>query len=180
MKWQLFTYQDQEYDLSHVQPFDWEYKAPATDKRPERNYKLMVQFSLHTFTRGIKLGETVDAAIIYPDDKEKRAFDFLRYTLSCQLPAIIRSLGERTCYHTHHGTFFTIEAVTPDGVGSEYEVYFKLSRASRKGGWLNLYVQSAYIRDTKHGTTQPKKRKIGFQVIAHNVLNGKEIKIGRQ
>ena len=179
MKWQPFTYQGQEYDLSHVHPFDWEYTAPATEKRPERTYKLMVQFSLHTFTRGIELGEIVDPAIIFPDDKEERAFDFLRYTLSSQLPGIIQGLGERDCYHTHHGTFFTIEAVTPDGVASEYEVYFKLSRAERKGGWLNLYVQSAYVRDTSHGTTQPKKRKIGFQVIAYNSLHGKEIKAGR-
>ena len=139
----------------------------------------MVQFSMHTFTRGIELGEIVDPAIIFPDDKEERAFDFLRYTLSSQLPGIIQGLGERACYHTHHGTFFTIEAATPDGVANEYEVYFKLSRAERKGGWLNLYVQSAYVRDTSHGTTQPKKRKIGFQVIAYNILHGKEIKAGR-
>ena len=93
MKWQPFTYQGQEYDLSHVHPFDWEYTAPATDKRPERTYKLMVQFSMHTFTRGIELGETVDPAIIYRDDREERAFDFLRYALSSQLPDIIRGLG---------------------------------------------------------------------------------------
>ena len=179
MKWQTFTYQGQEYDLSHVHPFDWEYTAPAKEKRPERTYKLMVQFSLHTFTRGIKLGETVDPAIIYPDGKEERAFDFLRYTLSSQLPRIIQGLGERDCYHTHKGTFFTIEAVTPNGVASEYEVYFKLSRAKRKGIWLNLYVQSAYVRDTSHGTTQPKKREIGFPVIAYNILHDKEIKAGR-
>jgi len=33
-------------------------------------------------------------------------------------------------------------------------------------GWLNLYMQSAYVRDSTHGTSQPKRRKIGFQVIA--------------
>lgn len=51
MKWQPFTYQGQEYDLSHVHPFDWEYTAPATDKRPERTYKLMVQFSMGVFAQ---------------------------------------------------------------------------------------------------------------------------------
>ena len=178
MKWQPFTYQGQEYDLSHVHPFDWEYTAPATEKRPERTYKVMVQFSLHTFTRGIELGEIVDPAIIFPDDKEERAFDFLRYTLSSQLPGIIQGLGERACYHTHHGTFFTIEVVNPAGVVQDYEVYFSLSRSSRKG-WLTLYVQSAYVRDQNYGTAQPKRRKIGFQVIAYNILTGKEIKAGR-
>ena len=90
MKWNPFHHQGQTYDLSHVHPFDWEYTAPATDKRPERTYKLMVQFSMHTFTRGIELGEAVDPAITYRDDREERAFDFLRYALSIQLPGIIR------------------------------------------------------------------------------------------
>ncbi|OQX01463.1 MAG: hypothetical protein BWK73_45985 [Thiothrix lacustris] len=178
MKWNSFTYQGQTYDLSHVHPFDWEYTAPATDKRPERTYRMVVQFSMHTFTRGIASGETVDQALLYRDTREERAFDFLRYALSTQLAGIVRQLGERVCYHTHHGTFFTIEAVNPEGVAQEYEVYFKLSRSSRKG-WLTLYVQSAYVRDVAHGTAQPKQRKIGFQVIAYNIAVGKIIKAGR-
>ena len=178
MKWQPFTYQGQTYDLTHVHPFDWEYTAPATDKRPERTYRLNVQFSMHTFTHGIVDGETVDSALLYRDSREERAFDFVRYAFSSQLPAIVRQLGERVCYHTHHGTFFTIEIVNSDGVAQDYEIYFKLSRSSRKG-WLNLYVQSAYIRDPAYGTAQPKRRKIGFQVIAYNTLAGNPIKTGR-
>lgn len=178
MKWNSFIYQEQIYDLSHVHPFDWIYTAHATDKRSERIYQIAVQFSMHTFTRGISLDETVERALLYRDTREERAFDFLRYTLSMQLSGIVRQLGERICYHTHHGTFFTIEAVSPEGVDQEYEVYFKLSRSSRKG-WLNLYVQSAYVRDAAHGTAQPKQRKIGFQVIAYNITVGKEIKAGR-
>ena len=116
MKWQPFIYQGQSYDLSHVHPFEWEYIAPATDKRPERTYKIAVQFSMHTFTRGIVTGETVEPALLYRDSREERAFDFVRYALSSQLPAIVRQLDERVCYHTHHGTFFTIEIVNPDGV----------------------------------------------------------------
>ena len=178
MKWHPFHHQGQEYDLSHVHPFDWEYTAPATDKRPERTYRIAVQFSMHTFTRGMVEGETVDPALLYRDSREERAFDFVRYAFSNQLPTIVRQLGERVCYHTHHGTFFTIEVVNPDGVAQDYEVYFKLSRSSRKG-WLTLYVQSAYLRDQEHGTAQPKRRKIGFQVIAYNIMTGKEIKAGR-
>lgn len=178
MKWKSFHHQGQEYDLSHMHPFDWEYTAPATDKRPERCYRMEVHFSMHTFTRGLDQGETVAKELLYRDTREERAFDFLRYALSAQLPEIVQQLGERVCYHTHHGTFFTIEAVNPEGVTQDYEVYFKLSRASRKG-WLNLYVQSAYVRDSEHGTAQPKRRKIGFQVIAYNITEGKEIKVGR-
>ncbi|MGB0849594.1 MAG: hypothetical protein ACPGSM_22855 [Thiolinea sp.] len=178
MKWQTFHHEGQAYDLSHVHPFDWKYTAPATAKRPERTYKIAVEFSMHTFTRGIAPDETVESELLYQDSRETRAFDFIRYALSSQLPDIVQQLGERICYHTHHGTFFTIEIIDPEGVAQDYEVYFKLSRSSRKG-WLNLYVQSAYLRDEEHGTAQPKKRKIGFQVIAYNITMGKVIKPGR-
>lgn len=178
MKWHVFRHQGQDYDLSHVHPFDWEYTAPASAKRPERTYKIAVEFSMHTFTRGIAPGEEVEPDLLYQDSRETRAFDFIRYVLSSQLPGIVQQLGERICYHTHHGTFFTIEIIDPEGVAQDYEVYFKLSRSSRKG-WLNLYVQSAYLRDPEYDTAQPKKRKIGFQVIAYNITVGKAINPGR-
>lgn len=178
MKWQPFTYQGKTYNLSHVHAFDWQYTAPATDKRPECTYKIAVQFSMHTFTRGVMVGEMVNPALLYRDSREERVFDFVRYELSRQLPDIVQQLGERICYHTHHGTFFTVEIVSPDGVAQDYEVYFKLSRSSRRG-WLTLYVQSAYVRDSNYRSTQPKRRKIGFQVIAYNLTTGKTIKAGK-
>ena len=58
---------------------------------------------------------------------------------------MIKSLGDRVCWHTHHGNYFTIELVTQEGEVIEYEVYFDVTRASRKG-WLNLIVQTAYVR----------------------------------
>lgn len=178
MKWHSFEYKGQTYDLSHIHPFDWEYTAPATSKRSERLYKIVVQFSMHTFTRGKVEGEIIDSDLYYKDSREERIFDFVRYALSNQLPTIVQQLGEKTCYHTDHGNFFTIEVITRTGIAQDYEVYFKLSRSSRKG-WLNLYVQSAYVRDQQHETDQPKRRKISFQVIAYNILLGKEIKSGR-
>ena len=182
MQWKPFEYQGKIFDLTHVHPFEWEYTEPATDSRPERTYRMIVQFSMHTFTHGIEHGDDATAEMIYRDEEnttEERAFDFLRYELSRQLPTIIRGLGKRACYHTNHGNFFTIEATAPSGIAGEYEVYFQLSRAKGKGGWMHLYIQSAYVRDKTHGTTQPQRRKIRFQVIAHNVLQGKAIKAGK-
>ena len=175
MQWNPFKYQGQIFDLTHVHPFDWEYTALATNKRLEHTYRIEVQFSMHTFTRGIEEGEVLDPALNYRDSREERAFDFMRYDFSKQLPTIVQQLGKRVCYHTHHGTFFSIEVVNAEGMAQDYEVYFKLSRSSRKG-WLTLYVQSAYVRDRKHGTAQPKRRKIGFQVIAYNIMANKKIK----
>lgn len=178
MKWKPFTYQGRHYELAHVHPFEWEYVAQASSTRPERTYQIEVGFSMHTFTRGSVPEESIDPALLYRDSREERVFDFVRYEFSRQLPEIVQQLGERICYHTQHGTFFTIEIVNPQDVSQDYEVYFKLSRSSRKG-WLKLYVQSAYVRDPEHGTAQPKRRKIGFQVIAYNVMTGKQIKPGR-
>lgn len=177
MKWRPFNYEGIEYDLGHVHPFEWEFTAPAAAKRPERTYKLQVMFSMHTFTRGLKEGESVPD-LLYRDSREVRAFDFFRYELSKKLPDIVAQLGERKCYHTHHGNFFTIELVGEDGQLDDYEVYFKVSKASQKG-WLNLFIESAYVRDDNYQTSQPKKRKIGFQVIAYNVMQGKKINPGK-
>lgn len=177
MKWKQFCYEGDEYDLAHVHPFEWEFTAPASSKKPERTYQLQVSFSMHTFTRGLKQGESVPD-LLYRDSREVRAFDFLRYELSKKLPDIVKELGERRCYHTHHGNFFTIDLVDENGQSDEYEVYFKVSKASRKG-WLNLYVESAYIRDPSYKTAQPRKRKIGFQVIAYNTTQGKKINAGK-
>lgn len=174
MKWKHFYHQGIEYGLDHVHPFEWAFTAPAANKRPERTYHLQVTFSMHTFTRGLNEGESVPD-LLYRDSREVRAFDFLRYELSKKLPEIVLQLGERRCYHTHHGNFFTIELVGDDGQLEDYEVYFKVSRASQKG-WLNLFIESAYVRDAGYQTAQPKKRKIGFQVITYNILHGKEIK----
>lgn len=177
MFWRDFNYEGVEYDLSHLHPFDLSFTAPASDKRPERVYNLQITFSMHTFTRGLKKDEYVPD-LLYRDNREVRAFDFVRYELSKKLPEIVRELGNRRCYHTNHGNFFTIELVDENGEAEEYEVYFKVSKASRKG-WLNLYIESAYTRDTSYQTSQPKKRKIGFQVIAYNIMQGKEIKPGK-
>lgn len=62
-----------------------------------------------------------------------------------------------------------------DGQRFEYEVYFELSRASRKGV-LNLYVQSAYVRDAQHKEAQPKRKPIGFLILLFNIQNNKPIK----
>ena len=178
MKWKPFVHKGENYSLAHVHPFNWEFVSPATKKRPERKYLIRVTFSMHTFTCGIPKGKAIEPTLCYRDSREVRQFSFRRYQLSMRLPEIIQQLGERNCYHTHHGNFFTIDLINDAGEREEYEIYFKFSR-SKQNGQLNLYVQSAYLRDPRYQTAQPKKRKIGFQVIAYNTTVGKRIKLGR-
>jgi hypothetical protein len=129
-------------------------------------------FGLHCFTRGLPRGaQQPNPALLYADSREKREFDFQRYELSKRLPAIVETLPRRKCFHTERGNFFCIDLVDDQGKHIEYDIFFAASRSS-KGG-LNLFVQSAYVRDTSN---RPHKKPIGFFVILFNTLNNRPIK----
>jgi len=104
-----------------------------------------------------------------------RLFDE-RYKQSLRLPAVIRSIGNRRCFHTGYDNCFTVELIDARGERVEYTVYFKLSRAPSKGR-LNLYVQSAYVQDETPQTRPRPRKPIRFSVIAYNVAVGKMIKV---
>jgi hypothetical protein len=106
-----------------------------------------------------------------------------RYKLSKQLPAIIETLDKRKCFHTAYDNFFTLALVDRNGNTIEYDIFFTASRSSRKRGVVNLYIQSAYVRDREHPnrphlnlSRRPNLRPIGFYVILFNVLNNRPLK----
>ena len=102
----------------------------------------------------------------------RSVFDFGRYELSKQLPKIIEGLAERKCWNSGKGNFFTIEVITEDGKAADYDVFFAVSKSSQKGR-INLFVQSAYIRDRK---TLESSSPIKFRFILYNTLNRIAIK----
>jgi hypothetical protein len=176
MKWRPYVYGDNTFLLEHLHPFEWRYECPASEKRPARTYPFHVTFSMHCFTRDPLPDESeIDPDMWYQGPKERRLFCFDRYEESKGLPALIQTLGERACWHTHHGNFFTIETLDPNSTPRDYEVYFDVTRASRQG-WLNLVIQSAYVRTPEYQTQQPRKRKIRFGVIAYNIQAQKPIR----
>jgi hypothetical protein len=172
MRWKPFRYDGVLYDLSHLHPKTVVFNQPASGKKPERAYTVNVGFGLHCFTRGTGLYERIDPELIYEDSREWRIFDCCRYELSKQLPAIVDGLPRRKCYHTERGNFFTVEAVNDAGRLVEYSVFFDASRSSVRG-CINLFVQSAYTRDIRHGSY---KKPIGFLIILYNTLNKRAIK----
>lgn len=174
--WTAFTHQGTTYDLSHLHPKLIEVVQPATGDKPARVYKVQLIYGLHTFTRGVEPGENPDKALLYSDARESRVFDFRRHALSAGLPAIVEGLQAQKCYHSGKGNFFVVELVGEDGQRVEYEVYFEASRSSQRGV-LNLYVQSAYVRDAEHKAGQPKKKPIGFSILLFNIQNNKPIKV---
>ncbi len=174
--WAPFTYQNKTYDLSHLHPRPTTVTQSAVPGKPERVFNLVIFYSLHCFTRGIEPGEIPNPALCYSDRRETRVFDFQRYELSKRLPQITAELAKRKCYHSGKGNFFVVELVDESGSREEYEVFFVASRSSTRGV-LNLFVQSAYIRDQDHLSARPTPRKtIRFEILLHNVQTGKLIK----
>jgi hypothetical protein len=118
------------------------------------------------FSRGIAEGAAYLPQLVYADSREVRLFDEQRYTHSLGLPEVIRSIGDRRCFHTGHENFFTVELIDAQGARIEYTVYFKLSRAPSKAR-LNLYVQSAYMQDDVPQRRPRPRKPIRFSVIAY-------------
>lgn len=174
IRWAPFNYAGQTYALDHLHPRRITFVQPATANRPMLVYAVQVIYSLHCFTRKPKDGERTDSAMHYADARETRVFDFARYELSKQLPTVIEQLIDRKCFHSGRGNFFVVELTTVAGEKAEYEIYFEASRAATKG-IVNLYVQSAYVRDRQHADSRPKRKPIRFQIILHNVSTGKPI-----
>ncbi|WP_199544566.1 hypothetical protein [Paraburkholderia kururiensis] len=173
--WSAFSYAGVDYDLSHLYPRRIEFVLPARGDQPERTYPVQIIFGLHCFTRSAEPGEAVDPELFYSDARETRVFCPQRHRLSMLLPAIIDGLASRPCYHTGKGNFFVVEMVDGQGTRQEYEVYFAASRAAERGV-LNLFVQSAYVRDRAHKGNRPKKKPIRLHVILHNTLTNRPIK----
>jgi hypothetical protein len=176
VQWNPFSFGGGTYDLSHLHPRTCQYEQAAKDDKPSRVYTVDVIFSLHCFTRSLLADEVADTALFYADNREMRLFDFQRYELSKQLPAIIETLDRRKCFHTGHDNFFSVALIDQAGNTVEYDIFFTASRSSRKKGVVTLYVQSAYVRDEAHGNRPRMKSPIGFHVILFNVLNNRPLK----
>lgn len=134
---------------------------------------------MHCFTRAPNrhIGETLadfSKDLRYADSRETRIFCFERYQLSRHLPDIVKVINQKKCFHTGKGNFFIIEVPNSEGEPQEYEIYFNVTRSS--AGRLRLFVESAFIRDDEHESSQPKKKKINFFVIAYNRQTNKPIK----
>jgi hypothetical protein len=174
VKWQPFRYEGTDYDLSHLDPCAIQFERPAKNEKPATTFNVDVTFSLHCFAKEISRSEPHDATLEYADARETRLFDFQRYEMSKRLPDLIRDLAKRKCVQTGHSNFLTIDLTDNGGNKVEYDVFFSVSRSSQKGR-LNLFVQSAYVRDDPRNRP-PSGKPIGFLIVLHNVLNKRPIR----
>jgi hypothetical protein len=159
--------------------FGYSFEQEAKGEKPSKTYHCLIEFGLHCFAKGPskhkgKYLSDYPKDLHYKDSRETRIFCFRRHALSARLPGIAKNISQTPCYHTGKGNFFVIDLEKDNGDTMEYEVYFNVARNKQSG--LRLFIESAYIRDNEHGSSQPKKKKINFFVIAHNILNNKPIK----
>jgi hypothetical protein len=170
IKFPAFHHAGTVYDLSHLDPSVVQYVQAGTDTVAAKVYNVNVIYTQHCFTRDIPRSGIYDKTLARRDGKEVRLFDVARWELSKLLPGIVRTLAERSCQHAKENNFVTVEAVTEDGNVSEYDIFFVASKAMRPG-FINLLIQSAYVREQK----QTGKR-VGFLKILFSALNGKKLK----
>lgn len=173
MKWRAFRHQETDYDLGHLDPFEYDLVVPAKDGKPERSYRLNVSYSMHCFTRGARKGESIPAELAYKDSRETRIFEFDRYAQSEFLPEIVRSLADRKCHHDAHGNFYVFEIIDSTGTKQYYSVFFTLSKAGKKAG-LNLFITTAHMRPEQPYAKNVKP--VRFNVIVDNIWTGKGVK----
>ena len=168
--WKNFILNGDIYDLSHLNAHWVEY----LDQRDEENpitYKFIVTYGLHCFTKDSDdLSSEESQLLMYSAPRESRQFNFERYQLSKQLPSIIKSLGDKETLvcHAGYGNFATVKILDSNGIEVDYYVVFAVFKEVKK---LRLHVQSAYPKYESIG----KVKKVGFFVIAKNLLNNKKL-----
>ena len=174
MNWKSFTFGGETYDLTHLHPCMMQFQRPAKDGTPGTTFNVDVTYSLHCFAREIPRGEQYDKKLEYSDARETRLFDLRRYEYSKLLPDIVKSLADRHCRQTGRNNYFTVECLVGNGTTIEYDVFFTVSKSGKKGR-LNLFIQSAYVRDDPK-SRPPSPKPIRFLIILHNTLNKKLIR----
>lgn len=170
IKFPAFNHAGTVYDLSHLDPSVVEYIQAGTETIAAKVYKVNVIYTQHCFTRNIPRSGSYDKTLEHRDGKEVRLFDVDRWELSKHLPVIVRELAERTCHHAKENNFVTVETVAADLGVVEYDVFFVASKAMRPG-FINLVIQSAYLRKQK----QAGKR-VNFLKILFSAQSGKKLR----
>ncbi|QMT34438.1 hypothetical protein LNQ82_08515 [Conchiformibius steedae DSM 2580] len=177
-----FHYQEQVYDLSHLEPMYVSYiQAAGKAGETEKIYRCIVEFSGHCFTKAPNQakGETLadfpsDLHCILP--KETRIFCFERYAYSKKLPQIIQELAQRKCFFTSaDDKFLTVEVEGTDGERVDYEIYFSLKKSRDKRCDVYIFINSAYIRD-KERQQHTRYKPVSFYVLLNNTVCNKRIK----
>ena len=90
-------------------------------------------------------------------------FRFQRYALSARLPEIVAALHAKVL-PLWQGNFFVIELIGEDGQRLEYEVYFEVSRSSKKGRGEPICVGATCVM-THIRVVSRRRSPLGFVLL---------------
>lgn len=150
------------YDLTHLDSF-----LIYVPKKGAGNYRIRVDFGVHTFTKEYTPLHTPDLSV--PDGKNFRAFCLDRYARSLSLPAIIKSAIEGVVLLSNGNT---IIAGPLPGRTDPYLAAFKIIRQETKKYDCVMTVISAHERpgfDTTVLLSAP------FKAVVSNAFAGSKI-----
>jgi hypothetical protein len=179
MNLEPFILNGQTYDLSHLRAFPHTFPFAATAKDPARSFDVVVDFSVHCFTRAQEPDDPPDLFYCFDRDGKARNFNLERWDLSRQLrniiinhfPTLNPQFTNRDPYK--HNNFIVVPVVTRGGVQVEYEVFFKVFKAGKR---LFLEIESAYVRDPSWHNRRPTQgRRMAFAVILRKVQAGENL-----
>ncbi|ORJ64421.1 hypothetical protein B5717_22980 [Aeromonas hydrophila] len=167
------------YQFSHLEPFTMRFVSKAAG----RTLRVNVRFSNHCFSHSPEDGATYPSQLMLQDHNDKaRVFCSIRYRLSVDLPAIVRSLNNPACkvYQTaaRRNFNYSLEVSDPKG---PYHLFFEVARTKgndAKMQDLSLFVESAYHEDPL-GEGPALLGRIGFHVLCTNVFMGKPVSTRR-
>lgn len=146
--------------MQHLQDSEFPFEIPATNRYPEINAGMLVQYASHCVSRGPRHGEPFNFAcighdrLIVDEKGNERCFSMARYAWSMNLPAIIESLPSgRPCLFTNLGNWLSVEVLDPLVRPAVYEVYFSLTWQS--SNFLRLHVEGAFVRTGENPNRRP-------------------------
>ena len=152
------------YPLNHLHPF--RYTLAVNHSGGLVEVEIRVAFAMHCFTRACADGD--GDSQLYRDARETRSFCPDRYTLSWQLPGIVRTLAERRCSFAKADNYMTIDMQTVDGAAVQYGVFFNVMRMD--GNAVLLTIQSAY--QLAAGKQVPGRGSVRFARLVELTLAG--------
>ena len=166
----------QVYDLSHLDPFQFE----VSSTKVPRPLRINVRFTNHCFSEAFDpVKHPVDEPVI-PDGQRRRAFCPDRYDLSPGLPALIRGLAEPAARVHETATrrnWMHAALVEVPIAGTRYQIFFELRRTipeRRRLQDLDMVVESAYPADPN----RPEPNILGpvrFALLAGSLYLGKMV-----
>jgi len=126
------------YELAHLDPFTFELLSNG------QIFYVNTIFSHHCFTEKLQVHHRLD--VHYTHKLECRAFANDRYDLSKLLPGLIKTLGNKSVYHSSSRNFFVLRQNVLPTYPGPYLVFFQVTKARAKDIDVIFNIESGYLK----------------------------------